>query len=113
PTNAEFFLRRLQVRADFITVDEVVALGAAQLQSATLERNEACALVVVDMQNDFVHEQGVMRRLGYSPLTDEDAARVVDNNRRLAETIRSRGWPVIFARVGQRPDGLDRDTDDE
>ncbi len=105
------FLRRLEVRADFTTVDEIARL-AAQTPPAHAASSAVTALIVVDMQNDFLHRDGAMRRCGYSPLTDETAAEAIENNRLLANAVRSRGWPVVWAKVGQRPDGLDRATDD-
>lgn len=70
-------------------------LTAAQVEPSDRVLNPA--LVVVDMQNDFVR-QG-------APLEVPDARVTIDANRRLISAFRERGRPVVFTRF------LSRQTD--
>src|SRR5262245_22803493 len=75
--------------------ETAVPIVAAQLDPA--ERVAAPALLIVDMQNDFV-------RAG-APLEVPDARATVPAQRRLIEAFRSRGRPVVYTRF------LSYDTD--
>lgn len=69
--------------------------GAFLLQPA------ACALLVIDMQRDFVEDGGFGASLG------NDVAqlrRAIEPNRRLLAAWRGRGWPVFHTREGHLPD---------
>jgi ureidoacrylate peracid hydrolase len=62
------------------------------------------ALVVVDMQNDFLHPDGYCARaLGAESVVG--FAAVIDPIRRLADAARAAGVHTVFTRVLQRPDG--------
>ncbi len=65
---------------------------AADVQSS--ERVRDPALIVVDMQNDFVREG--------APLEVADARRTIDAHRRLIEAFRERDHPVLFTRFLSR-----------
>lgn len=54
------------------------------------DRVRSPALVVVDMQNDFVWPG--------APLEVPDARKTIDANRRLIDSFRSRGFPVVYTR---------------
>jgi nicotinamidase-related amidase len=72
-------------------------LIAAQVEPSDRVRNPA--LVVVDMQNDFVR-QG-------APLEVPDARATIDANRRLISAFRERGRPVLFTRfISRQTDNL-------
>ena len=58
------------------------------------ERVRAPALIVVDMQNDFV-------RVG-APLEVPDARATIDTNHALIDGFRSRNYPVVFTRFVSR-----------
>jgi len=66
---------------------------AAELPPA--ERVRDPALVVVDLQNDFVREG--------APLEVPDARATIDANRRLIAAFRARGRPIVFTRFLSRP----------
>jgi nicotinamidase-related amidase len=95
-------------RVDFIATADVLAQAAA-LGDAPPRPSEPAreALLVIDMQNDFLHPDGAMHRHGQLAMTDADRERVVANTRRLADAVRARDWPVIWVRVAQRADVLD------
>jgi nicotinamidase-related amidase len=106
PTRSPY-LDTLNNRAEFVSTRDVVA---AAEDPTPAHRPEApdYAMVVVDMQNDFVHPGSVKRRLGYSDaMEDEKRERLIANNREIAAAMRARGWPVVFVGVGRRPDLLD------
>lgn len=74
---------------------------AAAMQSQT-------ALLVVDMQNDFVHADGAQHRMGlHIPLTDQQRDTIIQNNRRLVQAMHEVGNPVVFAVTTHRTDDLD------
>jgi nicotinamidase-related amidase len=61
----------------------------------------ACALLIIDMQRDFLEPGGFGEMLG------NDISRLrpaIEPNRRLLGAWRARGWPVLHTREGHRPD---------
>lgn len=62
---------------------------------------EACALLIIDMQRDFLEPGGFGEMLG----NDVSQLRgTIEPNKRLLGIWRSRGWHVIHTREGHRPD---------
>src|ERR1700689_416343 len=60
-----------------------------------------CALVVIDMQRDFLEPGGFGEMLG------NDVAqlrRTIEPNQRLLAAWRAKGWQVMHTREGHRPD---------
>ncbi|MBI2323332.1 MAG: cysteine hydrolase family protein, partial [Chloroflexi bacterium] len=62
------------------------------------------ALVVVDMQNAFIRDDGSMRKLG---LNNDLLKPTVEPVARVVAAARRAGLPVIFTRMGTRPDYKD------
>src|SRR5579863_9327785 len=61
----------------------------------------ACALLIIDMQRDFLEPGGFGEMLG----NDVSLLRcTIEPNRRLLATWRAKGWQVIHTREGHRPD---------
>ena len=61
----------------------------------------ACALLIIDMQRDFVEPGGFGESLG------NDVSRLrtaIEPNQRLLRAWRERGWPVFHTREGHEPD---------
>lgn len=68
---------------------------AFEFQAAT------CALLIIDMQRDFLEPGGFGEMLG----NDVSQLRgTIEPNKRLLATWRARGWHVIHTREGHRPD---------
>jgi nicotinamidase-related amidase len=67
----------------------------------------ASALLIVDVMNDFVDEQGAFLRLGYATLTPEERSVLIRNNQALIERMREIGRPVVYIRGEYRSDHLD------
>jgi len=62
---------------------------------------ESCALLIIDMQRDFLEPGGFGEMLG----NDVSQLRgTIEPNKRLLGIWRSRGWHVIHTREGHRPD---------
>jgi ureidoacrylate peracid hydrolase len=99
-------LATLKNRVEFVSTEQVETIARVPAV-AVQEDRPAQALIIVDIQNDFVHPQGAMQSCGYSHLSDVDRERIVANNRALAGAFRSRGWPVIFVRNVLTPHGHD------
>ncbi len=60
-----------------------------------------CALLIIDMQRDFLEPGGFGEMLG----NDVSQLRgTIEPNKRLLATWRARGWHVIHTREGHRPD---------
>ena len=61
----------------------------------------SCALLIIDMQRDFLEPGGFGEMLGndVSQLRD-----TIEPNQRLLTTWRKKGWHVIHTREGHRPD---------
>jgi nicotinamidase-related amidase len=92
-------------RAELVTTDEVARVGREPSDLPEAPSNEA--LLIIDMQNDFLHPRGAMQRYGYTQLDATDRDHLVANVDRLARAMRARGCPVLFLKVVRRPDGYD------
>jgi len=71
--------------------------GSGALTAASLDRKERVrnpALVIVDMQNDFVREG--------APLEVPDARNTIAAHRRLIEAFRNKSRPIVFTRFLSR-----------
>lgn len=62
------------------------------------------ALIVVDMQNGFISNDGFMAKIGLSP---ERGSRVIEPIRQLIDCFRSMGAPIVFTRMWLRSDYKD------
>ena len=62
------------------------------------------ALIIVDMQNGFCHENGFMNKIGLDWTTSRDAVGLVN---RLAEAARAAGLPVFYTRYSLNADYSD------
>ena len=65
---------------------------------------ERCALVIIDMQRDFLEPGGFGEMLGNDV---SRLRRAIEPNRRLLSAWRAAGLPVIHTREGHRPDLAD------
>jgi biuret amidohydrolase len=63
-----------------------------------------CALVIIDMQRDFLEPGGFGEMLGNDV---SQLRRTIEPNRRLLDRWRRAGFPVIHTREGHRPDLTD------
>lgn len=62
---------------------------------------DSCALLIIDMQRDFLEPGGFGEMLG----NDVSQLRgTIEPNKQLLATWRARGWHVIHTREGHRPD---------
>src|SRR5579883_521052 len=100
-------LPTLRNRVEYVSTRDVLARAAAPAPPEPDPAPARGALLVVDIQTDFVPRHGAQRRYGYSRLTDADAERVIANNQRLIPAVRAGGLPVIFVRDVQTRHGLD------
>jgi nicotinamidase-related amidase len=62
------------------------------------------ALLIVDMQNDFVHDEGVCGKAFGTPMLEGFQA-TIEPIRRLKAAARAAGIPVFYSLVTQLPDG--------
>ncbi|MEA2640583.1 MAG: biuret amidohydrolase [Chloroflexota bacterium] len=97
-------------RGEGLATDELIGIVSAPAASgagAVQTERERAALLIIDLQNDFVHPEGVKTQLGYAALSEEQRQEIIDNTNRLTTGMRARGWPVIFVNLTFRPDVLD------
>ena len=92
-----------------ISLADFPRVSAARQQSGQ-PHTPASALLIIDMQDDFIGQDNPNRR----PATgDELEFRkttepiIIENNQKIAKAVRRRGWPVIFVKVSSRPDMVD------
>jgi len=98
-------LRNLWNRGAIASTDDILQ---ALRQPPPAERPSRTALLVVDLQNDFVHEEGAQHVMGHNKrLTAEQRETIVRNNERLVDAMHATGNAVVFAVTTQRPDMLD------
>ena len=65
---------------------------------------DRCALLVVELQNDMVHESNVGKRGLGGRLAPEVARReILDKTARVLSAVRPRGVPVLYVNVGVKP----------
>src|SRR6187200_992994 len=65
------------------------------------------ALLLVDVQNDLVHEDGALARAGLPALAPEERQRLIVHWRELIETMRRAERPVVWVKTELRPDFAD------
>jgi len=65
---------------------------------------DTCALLIIDMQRDFLEPGGFGEMLGNDV---SQLRRTIEPNKRLLEAFRSRGLTVLHTREGHRPDLAD------
>ncbi|MBV9121670.1 MAG: cysteine hydrolase, partial [Chloroflexi bacterium] len=99
-------LATLQKRAAFASTDRVIQ--AVNMATASRQRSAKPALIVVDMQNDYVHPAGAQYAHGHNAHLDAEAMfRLIRNNERLLQATRGAGHPVIYVVTERRHDPLD------
>lgn len=75
---------------------------------AAPESSPGYAMVLVDMQADFMNADSAHVRIGLTrPMSDEQRSGIIENTLRIASVARERGWPVIYVRVVRRGDNFD------
>jgi nicotinamidase-related amidase len=72
------------------------------IQRFAVER-KGTAVIVIDMQNDFVHEKGALSVSGAFRLVKP----LLPNISRLISSARQHGMPVVYTRQVSRPDQFD------
>jgi nicotinamidase-related amidase len=99
------YLETLWNRAELKSTAEIVAALAGSGTAKPAQTKTA--LLIVDIQNDFVHPNGLKHRLGQSSLTDAERTLILRNNRRLIQMMREKGNPIVFVITVHRRDSLD------
>jgi biuret amidohydrolase len=80
-------------------------MSAIEAEPYTFEFSpEACALVIIDMQRDFLEPGGFGEMLGNDV---SQLRRTIEPNRKLLSVWRAQGLQVIHTREGHRPDLTD------
>ena len=82
-----------------VTKGRVVTVDAKP-EAITMDTSKA-AVIVVDMQNDFVTKGGLLDRLGIDVAGMQN---IVPRNRKTLEVARKEGLPIVYLKMGYRPD---------
>lgn len=67
-------------------------------------KKETSALLIVDMQNAFIHQDGSMAKMGVDV---SRTATVIEPIKKLKEAFKKQNRPVIYIQHTHRPDGSD------
>lgn len=101
-------LRMVSTAAELIHSEDVLSADAQVAEPGNEAPGPDYAMVLVDMQNDFMNNDRAHVRHGMAaPMADEKRAHIIENTQQLASAMRARGWPVIYVRVVRRGDNLD------
>jgi ureidoacrylate peracid hydrolase len=84
-------IEMLTNQTDLVIAEDVLSAAPA----AEAPSGPAYAMVLVDMQNDFMKPNQPNR------------ATILENTNKVMAAVRERGWPVIYVRVVRREDNLD------
>ncbi len=99
------YLHNLRNRAVLPPTEEVVAALSASEESHPPAGR--VAMLLIDLQNEFVHPDGFHERLGFAHLSEEERSLILRNNQRLLKSMRAKGNPIIFVTTTYREDRLD------
>ncbi len=104
PDAAQLHAPRKQ--AEVVSLEDVFAAASADPEPA--RPGPDYAMVLVDMQNDFMNAERPHVLYGLSdPMPEEKRVSVVENTQKLSAAMRERGWPVVYVRVVRRQDNSD------
>ena len=104
PDAAELHAPRKQ--AEVVSCADVFAAAADAPEPAP--SGPDYAMVLVDMQNDFMNAERPHVLYGLSDaMPEEKRLDIVENTQKLSAAMRERGWPVIYVRVVRRQDNSD------
>ena len=104
PDAAELHAPRKQ--AEVVSLEDVFA--AASAVPVPVLYGPDYAMVLVDMQNDFMNAERPHVLYGLSdPMPEEKRLNIVENTQKLSAAMRERGWPVVYVRVVRRQDNSD------
>ncbi len=93
-------------QAEVVSLSDVFDAASAAPEPA--RPSPDYAMVLVDMQNDFMNAERPHVLYGLSdPMPEEKRLNVVENTQRLSAAMRERGWPVVYVRVVRRQDNSD------
>ena len=94
-------------------------------QAARKQQIRPC-LLVIDIQNDFIHPEGVQTNRGVHKFTEAERQEIIGNNLRLLNLMRRKGFPIVYvkslrgkdrlidtasAKMGLRKKGMEYRTD--
>lgn len=74
-------------------------------QTARAEQIKPC-LLVIDIQNDFIHPEGVQTNRGSQKFTEADRQQIIGNNFRLLNVMRGKGFPIVYVKSLRGKDRL-------
>jgi nicotinamidase-related amidase len=101
-------LRIVRSTAELVSTDDLRHAAHASDTPAADEASPDFAMVLVDMQNDFMNNDSAHVRMGLTrPMTDEARSGIINATLDVMRAVRERGWPVLYVRVVRRGDNLD------
>jgi nicotinamidase-related amidase len=101
-------LRIVRSCAELISIADVQAAANAPLAAPEDQDGPEYAMVLVDMQNDFMNNDSAHVKMGLTKaMPDETRSGIINATLDVMRVVRERGWPVIYVRVVRRGDNLD------
>jgi ureidoacrylate peracid hydrolase len=101
-------LRIVRICAELINVADFQAAANAPTPAPAGEDGPEYAMVLVDMQNDFMNNDSAHVKMGLTKaMSDETRSGIINATLHVMRVVRERGWPVIYVRVVRRADNLD------
>ncbi|HEX2243885.1 MAG TPA: isochorismatase family cysteine hydrolase [Gammaproteobacteria bacterium] len=73
--------------------------------TARKEQIKPC-LLVIDIQNDFIHPEGVQTNRGAQKFTEAERQEIIGNNLKLLNVMRRKGFPIIYVKSLRGKDRL-------
>jgi nicotinamidase-related amidase len=74
-------------------------------QTVRAEQIKPC-LLVIDIQNDFIHPEGVQTNRGSQKFTDADRQQIIGNNLKLLNVMREKKFPIVYVKSLRGKDRL-------
>ena len=99
------YLHNLRNRVVAPSTEELLAsLSSSEESHPSADK---VAMLLIDLQNEFVHPDGFHERLGFAHMSEEERSLILGNNQRLLKSMRAKGNPIIFVTTTYREDRLD------
>jgi biuret amidohydrolase len=101
-------LRIVGSTAELVSTEDLRAAVNIPSPSAQGEAGPEFAMVLVDMQNDFMNNDSAHVKIGLTKaMSDETRTGIINATLDVMRVVRERGWPVIYVRVIRRADNMD------
>ncbi|MGH7844585.1 MAG: isochorismatase family protein [Candidatus Binatia bacterium] len=99
-------LKTLGSRTFDVSTPEILAWIRQERPQAAREQQIKPCLLVIDIQNDFLHPEGVQITHGTHKVTQGDREEIIGNNLKLLNAMRGKGFPIVYVKSLRGKDRL-------